>query len=150
MSNISRLVLGTALMLALAGGCSEESDAAEATTAEEAEAPAIPEMSITEAARLFEAGEAIPVDANGSTVREERGVVPGARLLTSSGRYDPNAELPEDRSTTLVFYCGNSDCRASDGAANRALEAGFEHVNVMRDGIAGWVEAGQTTEQPAS
>ncbi len=156
MSNVHHLVLGPALILALALGCSEGAEeAADSTGATAATSPApqaepIPEVSVAEAARLFAAGEAVPVDANGANVRQEHGVVPGARLLTSSGRYDPSAELPQDQSAHLVFYCGNSNCRASDGAAARAREAGFEHVNVMREGIAGWVAAGQTTEQPAS
>ena len=90
------------------------------------------------------------MDANGTQTRAANGVVPGARLLTSSGRYDPDTELPEDHAAALVFYCANNDCRASDGAAERARQAGFEDVNIMREGIAGWVEAGQQTEPPSS
>ncbi len=88
------------------------------------------------------------VDANRDAVREEYGTLPGATLLTSSGRYDPSAELPDDLATKLVFYCSNMDCRASDGAAGRAREAGYTDVNVMRAGIAGWVEAGEDTTPP--
>lgn len=119
--------------------CAESSE----TTAE------IEEVTIEQAASLLSSG-AIAVDANGSGTRNEMGVIPGARLLTSSGRYDPATELPSDTGTELVFYCGNNNCRASDGAAARAREAGFENVNVMRDGIAGWVEAGNETARPQS
>jgi rhodanese-related sulfurtransferase len=129
---------GALLSIALAAGCSEES------------AGAIPEVSVERASTLFAAGEAVAVDANGASTRQEHGVVPGARLLTSSGSYDPAAELPADHATALIFYCGNTDCRASDGAAERASEAGYTNVNVMRAGIAGWVEAGHRVDRPQS
>ncbi len=127
-----------ALALALASACSEE---------EAASAP-IPELSVAQVASMMESGEAVVVDANGEETRRENGVIPGARLLTSSGSYDPAAELPADKATNLVFYCGNTNCRASDGAAERARQAGYSHVNVMRAGIAGWVEAGRPVEHP--
>jgi rhodanese-related sulfurtransferase len=110
----------------------------------------IRELSVAQAASMLEGGHAIAVDANGPETRQERGVIPGARLLTSSGRYDPARELPSDRSATLVFYCANTQCHASDGAAHRAREAGYADVNVMRAGIAGWVEAGHPVNRPAS
>jgi len=124
---------------------------AEAPAAEvvDEEGVVIAELEVTEVATLLESGDCVVVDANRDTVRDEYGVVPGATLLTSSGRYDPAAELPDDHSTKLVFYCSNMDCRASDGAAGRAAEAGYTDVNVMRAGIAGWTEAGKDTA-PAS
>ena len=145
----TRLIIGPALVLALGAGCSEEPEAA-AEPAPTEQVAAVPEVSVQEAARLFAAGEAVPVDANHEAVRTDQGIVPGARLLSSSGTYDPASELPADHGTNLVFYCYNSDCNASDGAANRAREAGFAHVNVMRAGITGWVEAGQDVAQPTS
>lgn len=131
------VLFGVLSSILVAAGCSEES------------AP-IPEVSVERASAMFEAGEAVAVDANGASTRAEHGVVPGARLLTSSGSYDPAAELPADHATALVFYCGNTDCRASDGAAERAREAGYTNVNVMRAGIAGWVEAGHRVDRPQS
>jgi len=113
----------------------------------EDEAAPIPEVSVAEAAAQLEAG-AVAVDANSDETRAERGVVPGARLLTSSSRYEAS-ELPSDTSTSLIFYCASTRCSASDGAAERAREHGYENVSVMRAGIAGWVEAGNQT-QPAS
>jgi rhodanese-related sulfurtransferase len=127
-------------------GASNESESASAGE----NADRIPEVSVNELAAWIEDGSAIPVDANSDSTRAENGVIPGARLLTSSGRYDPGAELPTDQAANLVFYCGNTDCRASDGAAERALEAGYSNVKILRAGIAGWVAAGQQVERPAS
>lgn len=47
-------------------------------------------------------------DANPIDVRETEGIIPGARLLPSAGRYDVAADLPHDRNTPLVFYCHNT------------------------------------------
>jgi rhodanese-related sulfurtransferase len=113
----------------------------------EEEAAAIPEVSVAQVTEMLEDG-AVPVDANGEDTRNERGTLPGARLLTSSGRYDPAAELPSDKATQLVFYCGGEQCHASDTAAERARDAGYENVSVMRAGIAGWVEAGRPVDRP--
>ncbi len=120
----------------------------QAETAAEQEAP-IPELPVAEVASLLESGDGVAVDANNATTRERFGTIPGATLLTSSGRYDPSAELPADHATKLIFYCGNDNCRASDGAAGRAREAGYTDVNVMRAGIAGWVDAGKETARAA-
>lgn len=127
------------VMMALSA-CSEEAQ----------EVAPIREVSVSDVASMLDSGEAVAVDANNSTTRQERGVLPGARLLTSSGSYDPAAELPSDKSTALVFYCANTQCRASDGAAERARDAGYSNVSVMRGGIAGWIEAGRAVDHPAS
>lgn len=55
-------------------------------------------------------------------------------------------QLPEDRSTQLVFYCANERCSASHVAAEMAHELGYENVAVMGAGIQGWVAAGKPVE----
>ena len=97
---------------------------------------------------MISTGDATPVDANNAQTRQREGTVPGATLLSSSSEYD-TSELPSDRAANLVFYCANTRCTASDGAASRAREAGYANVHVMREGITGWKEAGNPTE-PAS
>lgn len=134
------------LVLALLGlGCGGQEETAPATEAV-AEAPAaeaapepIRELDVVAAAALFEAGTARPVDANHQETRDAMGTVPNAVLLTSSSEYQMS-ELPADG--LLVFYCGSTQCTASDNAATRAREAGRE-VAVMRPGIRGWVDAGK-------
>ncbi len=119
---------------------------------EEAPAPSAKQamiVNINEAASLFQTS-AVPVDANSPETRKEYGVIPGARLLSSSSDYDCAAELPKDKGTPLVFYCGNEHCSASDAAAQRALSAGYQNVKVLRAGILGWKESGQKTDTPAS
>jgi len=103
-------------------------------------------VTIDQAAQQIAAGKAQAVDANGEATRKHMGVVPGAVLLSDSENYQLS-ELPKDKDTPLVFYCANTACSASHEAAEKAVTAGYQHVEVMRDGIAGWVKAGNKTQQ---
>jgi len=47
------------------------------------------------------------LDANDAEFRQKNGVIPGARLLSSSEHYDVNKELPAAKDAPLVFYCSN-------------------------------------------
>jgi rhodanese-related sulfurtransferase len=80
------------------------------------------------------------LDANNEDARKAAGVVPGAILLSSYNEY-ALTELPKDKATNLVFYCYNSYCQASHAAAERAYQAGYKNVGVMKAGIAGWNKA---------
>jgi rhodanese-related sulfurtransferase len=87
-------------------------------------------------------------DANNDDTRKKDGIIPGAKLLTSSSKYDIAKTLPEKKDSKLVFYCANTQCMASHAAANRAAKAGYTDVSVMADGIQGWKTAGEPTEKP--
>ena len=121
-----------------------------AAATETEEAPVeIPEISVEDADRAIQAG-AVAVDANSERTRKKNGTVPGAVILTSSYKYDL-AQLPDDKSKDLIFYCSNTNCTASDTAAERASTHGYEKVHVMREGIKGWKTAGkETAEYPRS
>ena len=121
---------------------------ADVVAANSKDAP-IPEITIEDADKAFQSG-AIAVDANSDRTREKNGTVPGAIILSSSSRYDL-AQLPEDKSKDLIFYCSNTNCTASDAAAERASTSGYENVHIMREGIKGWKDAGKaTTPYPRS
>ena len=47
------------------------------------------------------------LDANDTEFRQKNGVIPGARLLSSSDKYDLRKELPANHDAPLVFYCSN-------------------------------------------
>jgi rhodanese-related sulfurtransferase len=121
---------------------------AAATAAPEGRRVRVKELGVPEVAALVQAGTAVILDANGPSTRASQGIVPGARCLSSSSQYDVERELPGDKNQPLVFYCGSSECTASDTAAERAIAAGYTDVAVMRPGIAGWKAAGHPTEAP--
>ncbi|MBM4379868.1 MAG: rhodanese-like domain-containing protein [Deltaproteobacteria bacterium] len=85
-------------------------------------------------------------DANHEDFRAKNGVLPGAKLLSSSSSYDVEKELPAQKDTALVFYCANEKCTASHKAAERAAAAGFKEVSVLTVGFKGWKAAGKPTE----
>ena len=87
-------------------------------------------------------------DANGDDTRQKEGIIPGAVLLSSFNSYDVAKTLPQDKSSALVFYCGNTKCMASHAAAKRAAQAGYANVSVMAEGIAGWKQAGKPVAKP--
>lgn len=103
-------------------------------------------MTVDEVDASLGKGEIQPVDANGDPTRRREGVLPGAVLLTDDDAYQLS-ELPADKSKPLVFYCANTACSSSHHAAEKALTAGYQHVRVMPDGIAGWVKAGKQTQK---
>lgn len=145
------LFLSLALMVFVLG-CKDASSAS-ATEPAPNDAPAataeISEISVDDASKALESG-AIAVDANSASTREKNGTVPNAIILTSSYKYDL-AQLPEDKSQNLIFYCSNTNCTASDAAAERASSNGYEKVSIMREGIKGWKDAGKpTTPYPQS
>ncbi|HEY6173367.1 MAG TPA: rhodanese-like domain-containing protein [Kofleriaceae bacterium] len=103
---------------------------------------AIATVTVDQLDRMLASHECQAVDANGDATRRRMGIIPGAVLLRDMDAVD---QLPADRSTGLVFYCANTACGASHEAAEHALTAGYQHVQVLPDGIAGWVKAGKKT-----
>jgi rhodanese-related sulfurtransferase len=138
------LIVGAGLVV----GCRSSKE--QASTSATSQAPAkVKEIGVAEVAGYVRDKSATIFDANGESTRKELGVVPGAVLLTSSKGYSTDV-LPSSKASKLVFYCGGVMCRASDSAADRAAQAGYTDVNVMREGIKGWKNAGQPTEIPRS
>jgi rhodanese-related sulfurtransferase len=144
----ARIGIALALGLGLAACQTAHQDAAAKDTAATTSS-AVKEVSVTDVANYVSAKSATILDANNGETRQKMGVVPGAVLLSNSHDY-ALSELPAAKDTKLVFYCGGTMCRASDSAAKRAAQAGYADVSVMRAGIRGWKDAGQSTETPRS
>ena len=146
-----RIILVAVSRLVVLAGCKDSNAApTEAGSVEQAAAtgqdskdPAIAEISVEDADTALQSG-AVAVDANSESTRKSEGTVPGAVILSSSSKYDL-AQLPEDKSKDLIFYCSNTKCTASDSAAERASANGYESVHIMREGIKGWKAAGKST-----
>lgn len=115
-----------------------------AAEAKEAKADALAETAMDDVEAKLASGDCHVFDANSESTRTAQGVIEGAVLLDSYREYDL-ASLPTAKDAQVVFYCGSTLCTASDKAANRALEAGYSDVSVMREGIKGWKKAGKKT-----
>lgn len=144
-----RILLLSIALITLALGCKDASPAAATEAAPADNTEAVPEISVADADKALQSG-AFAVDANSESTREKNGTVPNAIILTSSYKYEL-AQLPEDKTKGLIFYCSNTNCTASDAAAERASTSGYENVHIMREGIKGWKAAGKaTTPYPQS
>ena len=143
-SQIAKLTLLGTTCAALALACNAKPPSEQAApSAPAAEAKATPEVTLSEVQMFVKNKSATIFDANDGDTRKEYGVVPGAVLL--SGKDYPLSTLPAAKSDKLVFYCGGTQCRASDKAAARAASAGYTDVAVMRAGIRGWKAGGFAT-----
>jgi rhodanese-related sulfurtransferase len=142
---MSKKLLGAVLAAAalttpaLALACEGKAKSAAAAKA------SVKNLTVAEVASLQKDKKATVLDANGEDFRKQNGVIPGAVLLTNYRTYDAAKELPAQKDQKLVFYCANTQCKASHKAAEKALEAGFTDVNVLGDGLMGWKAAGQST-----
>lgn len=105
----------------------------------------VKESTIAQVADLQKEKKVTVLDANGGDFRKQHGIIPGATLLTHFNKYDAAKELPAAKDSKLVFYCANTQCKASHAAAARAVEAGYTDVSVLPDGLLGWKKAGQPT-----
>ncbi|HEY3254289.1 MAG TPA: rhodanese-like domain-containing protein [Polyangiaceae bacterium] len=145
---IAKLSSAAAVCATLAVAChtsspSSSSSTEPATTGATGEEKKIAEVTVSDVEHFVKDKSATIFDANDGDTRKEYGVVPGAVLLT--GKEYPLNVLPAAKTDKLVFYCGGTQCRASDKAASRAASAGYSDVSVMRAGIRGWKDAGQAT-----
>jgi len=140
-----RTLLFSLALTFLMVGCKAANPAAATEAAQDTQAAEveISEISVDDASKALQSG-AVAVDANSESTREKNGTVPEAIILTSSYKYEL-AQLPKDKNKDLIFYCSNTNCTASDAAAERASTSGYENVHIMREGIKGWKDAGKAT-----
>jgi rhodanese-related sulfurtransferase len=144
---IAKLSLAGATCATMAIACHSTpspDQSAPSAPAAAADAKPVAEVSVSDVQSYIHSKSATVFDANDSDTRKEYGVVPGAVLLASHKDY-PLSVLPATKTDKLVFYCGGTQCRASDAAAARAASAGYTDVAVMRAGIRGWKDAGLAT-----
>jgi rhodanese-related sulfurtransferase len=138
---IAKLTFAGAVCATLVVACHTSSSSTEQGT--QVDEKKIAEVTVSDVQHFVKDKTATIVDANDADTRKEYGVVPGAVLLPS--KEYPLSVLPAAKADKLVFYCGGTQCRASDKAAARAASAGYSDVTVMRAGIRGWKDAGQAT-----
>ena len=74
-----------------------------------------------------------------------QGFIPGAIFFNVK---DWKKLLPEDKSTTLVFYCVNPLCTSSEMAAREVMKLGYTDVRQMPEGIVGWRRSNRPIELP--
>ncbi len=102
------------------------------------------DISLTDVKALTESKTAVIIDVNGGDSYKE-GHVPTA-LNFEAIEDKLAANLPADKNTLIVAYCGNPKCPAYLRAAKAAQKLGYTNVKHMAAGISGWKDAGLKTE----
>jgi len=94
------------------------------------------DISTQEVKAAADAKSAVIIDVN-SAASYKAGHVPGA-LSYAAIKDNLAANLPADKSTLIIAYCGSPKCGAYAAAANAAKKLGYTNVKHMSAGIAGW------------
>ena len=118
----------------------ESSQSAEAAKpAEDTARPTIEGVSVLSWEQVSAAmqGGAMLVDAR-SAKGYEKGHIAGAINVPCAGSDDVYAQLPEDKSKQLIFYCGGPACAASSKAAEKASVMGYTNLSEYRGGYPEW------------
>ena len=88
------------------------------------------------------------IDSRPKRKKYDKGHIPTALSIPDSQFAKLQGQLPADKSTPLVFYCGGLKCRLSHKSAKKAIALGYTQVKVFAEGYPSWVAAygkGETT-----
>jgi len=81
------------------------------------------------------------VDSRPKRTKYDKGHIPTALSIPDSSFAKMQDQLPADKSTPLVFYCGGLKCRLSHKSAQKAIDLGYTDVKVFAEGYPVWVAA---------
>lgn len=71
----------------------------------------------------------------------EKGMIPGAINIPDTEFDKLVDQLPKDKATPLIFYCGGLECVLSDKSAERARKLGYTNVTTYPEGHPEWLAA---------
>jgi rhodanese-related sulfurtransferase len=82
------------------------------------------------------------IDSRPTARQYDPGHIPGAVSIPDS-KFDQMAgNLPQDKSTLLIFYCGGVECMLSHNSAFKAEKLGYTNIRVYSDGSPDWAAKG--------
>ena len=81
------------------------------------------------------------IDSRPKRKKYDKGHIPTALSIPDSQFAKLQDQLPADKSTPLVFYCGGLKCRLSHKSAKKAIDLGYTQVKVFAEGYPTWVAA---------
>lgn len=89
--------------------------------------------------------EFVLIDSRGGKYFDGEMIEGAVNLPVDKTTAESLAKIAPKKETTLVFYCTNTSCNASELAAYKALAAGHTDVSKVPDGIEGWKKKGWPT-----
>ena len=79
------------------------------------------------------------IDARPYKPKYIKGHIPLAVSIPNSQFEKMTAELPDDKNSLLIFYCGGLKCKLSHKSAAKAEKLGYTNVKVFAEGYPRWV-----------
>ncbi|HSO19310.1 MAG TPA: rhodanese-like domain-containing protein [Desulfosarcina sp.] len=79
------------------------------------------------------------VDSRPKRAKYDKGHIPTAVSIPDTYFDDHRDQLPADKDTLLVFYCGGLHCKLSHKSAAKAIDMGYTNVKVFAEGYPAWV-----------
>ncbi len=80
------------------------------------------------------------IDSRPQRPKYDEGHIPMAVSLPNSKFEQMRDQLPADKNTLLIFYCGGPACDLSHKSARKAEALGYTNVKVFADGFPGWMK----------
>lgn len=102
-----------------------------------------PEIKREELVKAMEEKTVFLVDANGSESYTSAHIPGAINFDKASG--DFTAELPADKQSLIVAYCGGPGCAAWCKAADKLEAMGYRNIRHYKGGIKEWKQAGMAT-----
>ena len=99
----------------------------------------------TDLEALVATGDVVLVDALPASYYDQLHLPAAVNLVESDVDTEAPRLLP-DKNATIVTYCSNEACSNSQAVANRLERLGYTSVRKYREGVQGWVAAGNLTE----
>jgi rhodanese-related sulfurtransferase len=81
------------------------------------------------------------IDSRPKRTKYDKGHIPTAVSIPDSQFDKMTAQLPADKNSLLVFYCGGLKCRLSHKSAKKAVDLGYTNVKVFAEGYPIWMTA---------
>jgi rhodanese-related sulfurtransferase len=81
------------------------------------------------------------VDSRPKRKKYDKGHIPTAVSIPYSKFDKMTDQLPQDKNTQLIFYCGGFKCPLSHKSAAKAIKLGYKKVSVFAAGYPAWKKA---------
>jgi rhodanese-related sulfurtransferase len=147
---LTTLLTLAAVVMALFVGCAGSKDAAApATTVASATTVAAEDWRfhdivdlafVKEQVSVPMSKEVVLIDSRPKRAKYDKGHIPGAISIPDTYFDKHQDQLPEDKNTLLIFYCGGLHCKLSHKSAAKAEALGYTKVKVFAEGFPKWMK----------
>lgn len=134
-------LIGAILIAAFLAGCSTAPPAPQPAAAPDWRFHDIVDAAfVQQYAKVPMAENVMIIDSRPKRAKYDKGHIPMAVSIPDSRFAKMTDQLPEDKSTLLIFYCGGLKCKLSHKSARKAEALGYTNVKVFSEGFPAWMK----------